>query len=63
MGTKTYKIRGSHRTEREVKRILGRDPEIHSGGAGRGGFCVRVTEEEYKLLTDNDIKINKKPQY
>ena len=61
--TRTYKIRGSHRTEREVKQILDRDPEIHSGNAGKGAFCVRVTEAEYKLLTDNGIKINKKPQY
>ena len=31
--------------------------------AGKGAFCLRITEEEHKLLTDNGIKVNKKPDY
>lgn len=63
MDTKCYKIRGSHRTEREVKSLLGRDPDIHSGNAGKGAFCCWITEEEHKKLKDNDIKVKNKPEY
>ena len=63
MNKHTYKVRGSHRTEREIKSLLGRDPEIHTGMAGKGGFCLRITEEEHKLLRDNGIKVNQKPDY
>lgn len=61
--TNTYKVRGSHRTEREIKAMLGCDPGIHSGTCGKGGFCVRVTVEEHKLLTEAGIKINKRKGY
>lgn len=60
---KTYKVRGSHRTQKEIKLLLGRDPDLHSGFAGRGAFCVRVTAEEHKLLKENGIKINSKKDY
>jgi len=63
MNKHTYKVRCSHRKEREIKSLLGKDPEIHSGGAGKGAFCLKITEEEHKLLTDNGIKVNKKPEY
>lgn len=59
---KEYKIRGSHRTEREVKQILDKDPDIHSGNAGKGAFCVWVTVEEHKILKEAGIKIKNKPE-
>ena len=60
METRVYKVRGSHRTEREIKDLLGFDPNIHAGMAGKGAFCLSVTPEQHKLLTTNDIKIGKK---
>jgi len=61
METKVYKIRGSHRDERRIKALLGFDPQIHSGFAGRGAFCAHLTEENKELLIKNGIKVNKKP--
>ena len=58
----TYKIRGSHRTERQVKSFLGRNPDIHSGFAGKGAFCVRVTEQEHNALKTNGFKIATKKE-
>lgn len=58
--TKTYKLRGSHRDERRIRALLRHDPGIHSGGAGKGAFCLSVTAEEYKLLSDEGYKIGKK---
>ena len=63
MNKHTYKVRGSHRTERDIKSLLGRDPDIHSGFAGKGAFCLVITEEEHKLLRDNGIKVNQRPDY
>jgi hypothetical protein len=31
--------------------------------AGKGAFCLRITEEEHKLLRDNGIKVNQRPDY
>lgn len=59
--TKTYKVRGSHKDERRIRILLGHDPGIHSGNAGKGAFCLCVTTKEYKLLSDEGFKIGKKP--
>lgn len=61
METKVYKIRGSHRDERRIRQILGHDPDIHSGLAGRGAFCAHLTEKEHKLLLSHEYKVSKKP--
>lgn len=59
--TKVYKIRGSHRDERNIKSLLGFDPGIHSGMAGKGAFCAVLTAENYNLLVSEGFKVNKKP--
>ena len=46
--TKVYNVRGSHRTEKQIKTLLNKDPDIHSGMTGKGSFCVRITEEEHR---------------
>jgi hypothetical protein len=56
-----YKCRGSHRTEREIKSILGKDPGIHSGFAGKGAFCLTLTQSEYGKLKAAGIKLSSKP--
>ena len=43
---KTYKIRGSHRTEKQVISALGHNPGIHSGCSGKAAFCVKITPDE-----------------
>jgi len=58
---RVYKIRGSHRDERKIKGLLGFDPDIHSGMAGKGAFCAKLTDAEKQLLIDNGFKVNKKP--
>lgn len=63
MATKCYKVRGSHRTESTIVRVLQRDPEIHSGMAGRGAFCIKISDTEWQQLKDAGIKIAAKPQY
>ena len=60
---KPYKVRGSHRTEKQIKLLLGRNPDIHSGFAGKGAFCVVVTDSEYALLKINGFKIATKKEY
>ena len=55
---KTYKVTGSHRTERIIKTILGRDPDIHSGMLGKGRFCIKATGSEYQQLIKSGIKIS-----
>ena len=62
MSVKTYGVTGSHRTEKEIKCLIGRDPEVHSG-MRKSGFCVRVTIEEHYKLRKNGIKINLKADY
>ena len=62
MEVKTYGVTGSHRTEREIKFLLGRDPEIHAG-MRKSGFCVRVTKDEHQALKQNGIKINNRFDY
>ena len=57
METSVYKIHGSHRTEQEIERVLGRNPDIHSGFAGKGAFCVSVTADEHKTLKQHGFKI------
>ncbi len=59
MQTHVYKCRGSHRAERQIKTILGCDPDIHSGLAGRGAFCLRITPTEREQLIKEGFKINK----
>jgi hypothetical protein len=44
------KVRGSHKDERRIRSMLGRDPEIHSGFAGRGAFCAKVSQAEFDAL-------------
>jgi hypothetical protein len=61
--TKVYRIRGSHRDERNIKSLLGFDPQIHNGGSGLGAFCAYLTEEQHKLLTDEGFKVGKKALY
>lgn len=63
METSIYKIRGSHRVERQISSLLGRNPDIHSGFAGKGAFCVKITEQEKTLLKTNGFKIAKKKEY
>lgn len=58
-----YKVRGSHRTERNIKSFLNRDPDIHSGFAGGGVFCVKITEKERDSLKSKGFKIAKKAEY
>jgi hypothetical protein len=58
--TGVYKIRGSHRDERNIKSLLGFDPKIHSGMAGKGAFCAHLTQQQHALLTDNGFKVNKR---
>lgn len=60
---KEYKIRGSHRTERQLKAFLGYDPQIHSGLAGKGAFCVWITPEEYIKIKAEGFKIKNKPEF
>lgn len=57
METKTYRVRGSHRTERQIRALLGHDPDIHAGMLPRGNFNLRLTEAEFELLKANDIKV------
>jgi len=59
--TNVYKIRGSHRDERNIKSLLGFDPDIHSGLAGKGAFCAYLTPKNKALLLDNGFKVNKRP--
>lgn len=56
-GEKHYRCRGSHRTERQIKMLLARDPQIHDGGTPRGCFCLCITEGEAEFLNNNDIKV------
>ncbi len=63
MGTRRYKVKGSHRTESQIKILLGHDPEIHNGMAGRGAFYVKVTAGEWVRLKESGIKINRKSDY
>ena len=55
--TKRYRVKGSHRTEREIMQLLGRDPGIHNGYLPRGNFNLDLTEKEFAILKENDIKI------
>lgn len=57
METKKYRVRGSHRTERQIKALLGHDPQICNGFLPRGCFSLTLTEEEFELLKANDIKV------
>jgi hypothetical protein len=59
--TKVYKIRGSHRNEHQIKALLGFDPDIHSGNAGKGAFCAHLTDEQHAMLTAEGFKVGKKP--
>ena len=63
METSVYKVRGSHRTERNIRNLLGRDPDIHSGFAGKGAFCIRVSEKERNVLSENGFKIAAKKSF
>lgn len=63
MDKQTYKVRGSHRTERQIKDFLGFDPDIHSGFAGKGAFCVRVTSSERDRLKEHGFNIATKKGY
>jgi hypothetical protein len=55
--TKRYRVRGSHRTEREIRRILGRDPAICNGFLPKGNFNVTLTRAEFELLKEQSIKV------
>lgn len=59
--THVYKVRGSHRDERRIRALLGFDPDIHSGMAGKGAFCVRLSNAHRDFLIAEGLKINKKP--
>lgn len=54
---KTYRVRGSHRTEKEIRILLGRDPEIHSGMLPKGCFNLKITEAEFELLKVHGIAV------
>jgi hypothetical protein len=53
----TFRVQGSHRTEAEIKQILGRDPDIHSGMLPKGNFNIKVTDAEFAKLKEQGIKI------
>lgn len=53
----TYRVRGSHRTEREIRSLLGYDPNIHSGMLPKGNFNLRATEQEYEQIKNAGIRI------
>lgn len=55
---KFYRVRGSHRTEREIRTILGKDPDIRSGFLPRGNFNVTLSENEFQTLKEHNIKVS-----
>ena len=54
---KFYRVRGSYRTEREIKTILGKNPNICSGFLPKGNFNVTLSENEFQILKKHNIKI------
>lgn len=48
-----------HRQELRVCRLLGFDPNIHSGFAGRGRSIASVTQAEFDLLKANKCRITR----
>ena len=57
------KVTGGHACERRVRQLLGFDPEIHSGMAGRGKFCCRITAEELARLKAAGIRISRDKRF
>ncbi len=55
---KFYRVKGSHRTEREIRALLGFDPDIHSGMLPRGNFALKATDEEFGIIKSTGIKIS-----
>lgn len=52
------KVRGSHKDEQRITRILDRNPGIHSGFAGKRAFCCYLTQEEFDKLKTLGFKVS-----
>lgn len=59
--TKIYRIRGSHKDEYRIRALLGVDPQIHSGGGGKGTFCLYLTACQRQMLINNGIHVPAHP--
>ncbi len=59
----TYRVSGSHRTEREIQSLLGFDPQIHSGMLPRGNFNLKATLGQFGILKAAGIKIRQDKRF
>ena len=53
------KLHGGHRIQGKIKAILGFDPQIHSGFAGKGKVMAYLTLEEMNRLTEMGFKLSR----
>jgi len=53
------KIHGGHRIQGRIKAILGFDPQIHSGFAGKSKAMAYLTVDEMNRLTEMGFKVTR----